>query len=98
MTQRLHNVAEPGSPEARDLDSLLHPNTNLLLHERNGPMVMESAKGVIVRDRHGKEYIEAMGGLWCTALGYGDEEVVEAAAESLRKMSYGHLFGSKSHE
>jgi len=98
MTQRFHNVAEPGSPEARDLASLLHPNTNLVLHERDGPLVMESAQGVIIRDRHGKEYIEAMGGLWCTALGYGDEEVAEVAAASLRKMSYGHLFGSKSHE
>lgn len=98
MTQRFHNVAEPGSPEARDLASLLHPNTNLALHERNGPLLMESAKGVTMRDRHGKEYIEAMGGLWCTALGYGDEEVAEVAAESMRKLSYGHLFGSKSHE
>ncbi len=98
MSQRLHNVAQDGTPEARDLASLLHPNTNLVVHEQSGPLVLESARGVTVYDRHGKSYIEAMGGLWCTALGYGDEEVAETAAEAIRKMSYGHLFGSKSHE
>ncbi len=98
MTQRLHNVAAADTPEARDLATLLHPNTNLVQHERTGPMVIESAHGVTIRDRFGREYIEAMGGLWCTALGYGDEEVAETAAAAMRKMSYGHLFGSKSHE
>ena len=39
-----------------------------------------------------------MAGLWCTALGWGEEELVEAAAEQMRKLSYGHVFGGKSHE
>ena len=51
-----------------------------------------------VYDTAGRDYIEAMSGLWCTALGWGDEELVEAAAEQMRKLSYGHLFGGKSHE
>ena len=34
----------------------------------------------------GQDYIEAMSGLWCTALGWGDEELVEAAAEQMRKL------------
>ena len=39
-----------------------------------------------------------MSGLWCTALGWGDEELAEAAAEQMRKLSYGHIFAGKSHE
>ena len=46
----------------------------------------------------GKDYLEAMGGLWCTALGWGEEELVQAAAEQMRKLSFGHIFGGKSHE
>src|SRR5437762_5337613 len=39
-----------------------------------------------------------MAGLWCTALGYGNEELVEAAASQMRKLSFGHLFTGKSHD
>jgi len=81
----------------RDL-ALLHPATNLALHEERGPLMIERGEGIHVYDNKGKEYIEGMAGLWCTALGYGVEELVETAAEQMRKLSFGHLFGSKTHE
>ena len=37
-------------------------------------------------------------GLWSTALGWGEEELVETAAEQMRKLSFSHIFGGKSHE
>ena len=82
----------------RDLAALLHPATNLALHEVRGPLMIERAKGIYVYDSDGKEYIEGLAGLWCTALGYGVEELAETAAEQMRKLSFGHLFGSKTHE
>jgi 4-aminobutyrate---pyruvate transaminase len=39
-----------------------------------------------------------MSGLWCTALGYGNEELVDVAAAQMRKLSFAHLFGAKSHD
>ena len=39
-----------------------------------------------------------MAGLWCTALGWGEEALVEAAAEQMRKLSYAHIFAGRSHE
>ncbi len=39
-----------------------------------------------------------MAGLWCTALGWGDNELAEAAAEQMRKLAFGHLFAGRSHE
>jgi 4-aminobutyrate--pyruvate transaminase len=98
VTQRLHNAFPPGSLAARDLDALLHPSTNLALHEQTGPMVMERAEGVRIWDANGKEYIEGMAGLWCTALGYGVDELADVAAEQMRRLAYSHMFGSKSHE
>jgi 4-aminobutyrate--pyruvate transaminase len=39
-----------------------------------------------------------MAGLWCTALGYGNAELIEAAREQLERLSFAHLFGAKSHD
>ena len=60
--------------------------------------MIERGKGVFVYDSNGKAYIEGMAGLWCTALGYGNEELVEAAAAQMRKLSFAHLFTGKSHD
>jgi 4-aminobutyrate--pyruvate transaminase len=84
--------------QARDMASLLHPFTNLTTLRQTGPLVIERGAGVFVYGSDGKDYLEAMGGLWCTALGWGEEELVEAAAEQMRKLSFAHIFGGKSHE
>jgi len=84
--------------QARDMASLLHPFTNLTTLRQTGPLVIERGAGVFVYGSDGKDYLEAMGGLWCTALGWGEEELIEAAAEQMRKLSFAHIFGGKSHE
>jgi 4-aminobutyrate--pyruvate transaminase len=82
----------------RDLETLVHPYTNLAAIREMGPLIIERAKGIHVYDTEGKEYIEGMAGLWCTSLGYGNEELVEAAATQMRKLSFAHLFGGRSHD
>jgi len=82
----------------RDIETLLHPYTNLAAHRETGPMVLERGQGVMVWDNKGTPYIEAMSGLWCTSLGYGNRELVEAASEQLGKLAFTHLFGGKSHD
>ena len=83
---------------SRDVEALLHPNTNLLAHRGAGPLVLERAEGVYVWDAAGKRYIEGLAGLWCTGLGYGNAELVEAAREQMARLSFTHLFGGRSHE
>jgi len=84
--------------EARDVETLLHPNTNLATHRVNGPLVLDRAQGVHVWDTNGKKYIEGLAGLWCASLGYGNQELVEAARDQMSKLSFTHLFGGRSHE
>ncbi len=96
-------MAKAQSVQADDLDALdvkrvFHPNTNLAAHQASGPLVLARGKGIRVWDNHGNEYIEGMAGLWCTTLGYGDEELADAAAEQIRTLSFTHLFAGKSHE
>jgi 4-aminobutyrate---pyruvate transaminase len=83
---------------ARDVEALLHPTTNLLSHRGSGPLVLERAEGVYVWDAAGKRYLEGLAGLWCTGLGYGNAELVEAAREQMARLSFTHLFGGRSHE
>jgi 4-aminobutyrate--pyruvate transaminase len=82
----------------RDVETLVHPYINLASFRDSGPLIIERGQGVYVYDTEGKPYIEGMAGLWCTALGYGNEELVEAAATQMRKLSFAHLFTGKSHD
>jgi 4-aminobutyrate---pyruvate transaminase len=84
--------------QTRDVETLIHPYTNLDAHRTVGPLVLEQAKGIYVYDVDGKPYIEAMAGLWCASLGYGNEELVEAAASQMRKLSFTHIFSGRSHD
>ncbi len=82
----------------RDIETVIHPYTNLATHREVGPMVIERGEGVYVWDSEGNQMIEGLAGLWCTSLGYGNEELIEAATAQMRKMSYTHIFGGKSHD
>jgi 4-aminobutyrate---pyruvate transaminase len=81
-----------------DLAHVLHPNTNLAALHRSGPLVLVRGQGIHVWDNRGRQYVEAMAGLWCTTLGYGDEELARVAYEQMKKLSFSHLFTGKSHE
>ena len=86
----------PNSAAARDIAYTLHPYTNLKQHQESGPLVITGGQGVRVRDENGKTYIEGMAGLWCTALGWSEERLVEAATRALRQLPFYHGFGGKA--
>ena len=50
------------------------------------PMVLSGGRGVFVMDERGKDYIEAVSSFYCVALGYSDEELVEAAVRQMRAL------------
>jgi 4-aminobutyrate---pyruvate transaminase len=81
-----------------DIAHHLHPYTNLRQHQQKGPLVIVEGDGIKVKDENGKEYIEAMSGLWCAALGFSEERLVEAAAKQMRRLPFYHGFTNKSHE
>ena len=93
---RLNSLTEKLS--RKDKDFLFHPNTNLIAHQDSGPFILERGKGIYVFDTDGNKYIEGMAGLWCNALGHGNEELADAAMRQFKKFPYGNLFASKSHE
>jgi 4-aminobutyrate--pyruvate transaminase len=86
------------SARARDIAYYLHPYTNLKVHEKEGPLIITEGKGIYVYDENGKAYIEGLAGLWCTALGFDEERLVEAAMAEMRKLPFYHSFFHKSHD
>jgi 4-aminobutyrate--pyruvate transaminase len=83
---------------ARDIETLIHPYTNLAAFRETGPFMIERGRGIFLYDARGKAYIDGMAGLWCTALGHGNEELIDAATQQMRKLSFSHLFSGKSHD
>ncbi|GAB5376563.1 MAG: aspartate aminotransferase family protein [Acuticoccus sp.] len=89
----------PGnSLSARDRSSLLHPMTDLIRHDREGPLVISKGEGIYVWDDAGKRYIEGVSGLWSISLGFGQTRLAEAAYKQLLALPSYHMFRFKSHE
>ena len=85
------------SLEAIDIAHVLHPYSDARRLSESGPLIMDRGDGIRVYDRQGKEYIEGFGGLWCVALGFSEERLVNAAIEQFRKLPFYHNFAYKSH-
>ena len=77
------------------MTSMIYPTTNFTAIEQ---LTIARGEGVYVYDNQGKQYLEGLAGLWCTALGYGNKELIEAATEQMSTLAYSHLFGGKTHQ
>ena len=82
----------------RDIETMIHPYTNLDAFRTTGPLILDRGEGITVWDTDGKDYIEGMAGLWCTALGYSEQELIDAATSQMEQLPFTHVFGGKSHE
>ena len=93
----MNNLA-PNSVHARDIASLVHPQTNLARHAEIGPHVISAGSGITVTDDSGQTFIDAAAGLWCASLGYNSERLAKVAYEQMRKMGYYHLYRHTTNE
>lgn len=82
----------------RDIETVIHPYTNLDAFRKTGPLILDRGEGIRVWDTDGNDYIEGMAGLWCTALGYSEQELIDAATEQLGQLPFTHVFSGKTHE
>jgi adenosylmethionine-8-amino-7-oxononanoate aminotransferase len=76
------------------MSHILYPTTNLAMIEQ---LTIVRGEGVYVFDKDGNQYLEGLAGLWCTSLGYGNEELIEAISSQLHTIAYTHTFGGKTH-
>ena len=76
-----------------DLRHHMHPFADHQeLVAEGGARVIVRAEGSTLWDSEGKRLLDGMGGLWCVNLGYGREELVEAATRQMRELPYYNTF------
>lgn len=77
------------------MSAVIYPTTNFKATES---LILDRGEGVYVYDKQGKKYIEGLAGLWCTSLGYSNQELIDAANSQMGQIGYVHTFGGKAHE
>ena len=83
--------------QKRDAAHHLHPFTAQNDLANKGSRIITSAHGVYVYDSNGEELLDAMAGLWCVNIGYGREELAQAAERQMRELPYYNTFFQTTH-
>ena len=77
------------------MSAVIYPTTNLTATEQ---LKFERGEGVYVYDQNGKQYLEGLAGLWCTGLGYSNQELIDTISSQLSTLPFTHTFGGKTHQ
>lgn len=75
----------------------LHPFTDHKDLGTKGARVITSAEGVYIQDSEGNRILDGMAGLWCVSLGYGRQELVDAATRQMQQLPYYNSFFQTAH-
>jgi adenosylmethionine-8-amino-7-oxononanoate aminotransferase len=59
---------------------------------KNAALVIARGKGAWLEDMEGRRFLDAIGGMWCTNIGLGSEEMAEAIADQVRELEYSSTF------
>ncbi|AZE08001.1 aspartate aminotransferase family protein [Pseudomonas chlororaphis] len=90
------------NPQTREWQTLssehhLAPFSDFKQLKEKGPRIITNAEGVYLWDSEGNKILDGMAGLWCVAIGYGREELAEAASKQMRELPYYNLFFQTAH-
>lgn len=90
------------NPQTREWQTLssdhhLAPFSDFKQLKEKGPRIITHAKGVYLWDSEGNQILDGMAGLWCVAIGYGRDELAEAASRQMRELPYYNLFFQTAH-
>ena len=81
----------------RDKRHHVHPYQVFDSFAEDGALPIASGVGAYITDTNGKRYVDAVGGLWCTNIGLGREDMVEAIADQVRQLAYSNPFVDMTH-
>jgi len=89
----------PPTAELQALDAAhhMHPFTSGTELKGKGARVITRARGVTLTDSDGNQMLDAMAGLWCVNLGYGRDELADAAARQMKELPYYNTFFQTTH-
>ncbi len=83
--------------QALDRAHHLHPFTDFHELGAQGTRVITRAEHIYIYDIEGREYLDAMSGLWCCNLGYSRREIVDAITQQLQELPFYNNFFQCAH-
>ena len=83
--------------QALDAAHHFHPFSTQRGFREAGARVIKSGQGVWLTDSEGERILDGMAGLWCVAVGYGREELVQAATRQMRELPFYNTFFKTTH-
>ena len=75
-----------------DASHHLHPFTDHRELREAGSRIITRAEGPYIYDSEGHEILDGMAGLWCVNVGYGRDELAEAAYKQMKELPYYNSF------
>ena len=78
--------------QAADAKHFLHPFTDFKALAVRGSRIIERADNIYLWDSEGQKILDAMSGLWCVNLGYGQQSLVDAAAKQMAELPFYNAF------
>ncbi len=78
--------------QARDAAHHIHPFTDHAALAKRGARVITRADGVYLWDSEGNRILDGMAGLWCVQVGYGRQELADAAYRAMQELPYYNTF------
>lgn len=78
--------------QAADAAHFLHPFTDFGALARKGSRIIEKAEGIYLWDTDGHRILDAMSGLWCVNVGYGQRALIDAATKQLEQLPFYNAF------
>jgi len=86
------NSPSPAELWEMDHAHALHPWTNFGPFEKAGSLVITKGQGCNLWDAEGRQYFDAVGGLWCTNIGLGRREMAQAIADQAERLAFCNTF------
>ncbi len=74
--------------QAADAAHFLHPFTDFQGLARKGARIITRAEGIHLWDSDGHRLLDAMSGLWCVNVGYGQQALVDAATRQMQQLPF----------
>ena len=78
--------------QAADSAHFLHPFTDFQGLAKKGSRIIRRAENIYLWDSEGHKILDAMSGLWCVNVGYGQQALVDAAAKQMRELPFYNAF------
>ena len=78
--------------QAADSAHYLHPFTDFKSLQGQGSRIITRGEGIYLWDSDGHKILDAMSGLWCVNVGYGQQALIDAATAQLKQLPFYNSF------